>query len=157
MQCDSIAFAVHNDRAPAVLADLMNRLNDVTAVLLNGLNGFAQPAAYVQIDKRPALRGCVLWSRTVQTAAHRAAGMRQKAKEKPRTTLTRNVAGKYRRIKSDRPIKIDNRDVDPNELMIHDLPPCARAAHAALASANHMRLGSSARAAPPLRRSEFVR
>jgi len=55
MQGDSIAFAVDDDRTPAMLADLMNRLNDVAAVVLGGLHRLAQPTACVQIDERPLL------------------------------------------------------------------------------------------------------
>ena len=140
MQRDSVAFAVDHDCAPAVLADLMNRLNDVAAMLLNGLHGLTQPTACVQIDERPALRGRIFRSWMVQTAAHRIAGVRQKAKKKPRTALTRNIAREHSRIKSDGPIKINDRDVHPNELMVHDRTPCASAAHAALAPPNDMRL-----------------
>jgi len=66
--------------------------------------------------------------------------MGQKTKEKPRAALTRNLASKHGRIKSDGPIKVRNGDVHPNELMVHDLTPCAKAARAALASPNDMRL-----------------
>ena len=117
MECDPIAFRINNDRAKAVLADLLSRAQNLSAIGARGFDRFIQTAFDQKINQRTICRGPVIDAATIAANAKTTGCVlffvRQETVFHSSVGQPLHSFAKHGGIKFDRAIEIHDRNVGP--------------------------------------------
>jgi hypothetical protein len=119
MKREPVAFAVEDDRAKPVWSDLVLRFEHLSILGHDGRFGLIQATVDIEVNQRSMIARLVL-RRDEQAAAGLFSFRREQSDREPGILLPLDLFAKDGRVKVDGTIKVEYRNVHPDQLIWHD-------------------------------------